>query len=124
VEHSAAVVVISVAGHSLLSALAGGRALQRVWLTATSLKVAAQPVSAPIFMGLHHLWDTSHILSAAEHRSAKSLYDGLAALVELKSHQPLFLLRLATAEDVTVRSLRRPVADVLTSRNTTIAWKD
>jgi len=125
VEHSAAVAVLSIADRQLRNALTGGRALQRMWLTATSLGIAAQPVSAPIFMGIHRLWDKSNILSAQEHEAAKVLFDNVIGMIGDNGSTPFFLLRLAMADEVTVRSTRRPVNDVLTIQNTTtLAWKD
>lgn len=125
VERSAAVAVLSIADLDLRNALLCGRALQRIWLTATHLGIAAQPVSAPIFMGIHRLWDRSNILSTQEHDAAKTLFDRVASMIGSTGSTPFFLLRLAIADEVTVRSTRRSIDEVLMIQNTaTLSWKD
>jgi|LakMenEpi03Aug12_release.lakeMendotaPanAssembly.Ray.scaffolds.fasta_scaffold05036_4 molybdopterin/thiamine biosynthesis adenylyltransferase len=112
VSGSAAVAFLCVPDYELDTALLAGRALQRLWLKSTELGLAAQPISAPVFMGVHGLWDRHRFLSDPEHAEAAGLLHRLTQLLELKDHAPLFMLRLCLAEAPTVRSLRRPIEEV------------
>jgi hypothetical protein len=47
---SSAFAVITIPGHSLADYLQGGRAMERVWLTATSLGLAFQPLAALAYL--------------------------------------------------------------------------
>jgi len=116
---SSAIGVISIPNTEIAHAIAAGSLLQRFWLQCTRVGIAVQPISAPAFMGLHHLHDEQQVLSPAEHADAAQVYDSLRALMDTTQNTlPFFLLRLSYAEAPTVRSLRRPINKHLTTLQT------
>jgi hypothetical protein len=112
VNTSSAVAFVCVPDLDPDTALNGGRAVQRLWLKATALNLAAQPVSAPLFMGHHGRWDVNGYLTASEHAEANDLLERTTALVGAGTLTPLFMLRLSRADKPTVRSLRKPISDL------------
>ncbi len=109
---SSGVAFLCVPDLSLHTSLAAGRAVQRLWLKATAIGLAAQPISAPIFMGLHGRWDMHGYLNDVEHQEAEMLLDRTIDLVGPGTLIPLFMLRLGRAGEPTVRSLRRPLEEM------------
>ncbi len=95
--------------------------VQRVWLEATRQRLAFQPVSGLLFL-----------LARLIGSETREPIDGISLSPEMKAELPqlrerflnvfpnpddqldIFLFRLSLAAPPTVRSLRRPVEDVLT----------
>ena len=115
IRASSAVVIISIPDFSIPSAYAGGRAMQRLWLKAAALGIIAHPVGAPIFMGIHGLWDTKGILSKEEHHEAQSILTEFKKVIGSTGSEPFFMMRLGRAGEPTARSLRLPLSTVFTS---------
>jgi hypothetical protein len=92
--------------------LLGGRALQRLWLEATSLGLAVHPVTPLTLFGLlehDHGW-----LSNRERVDLEAVDSELAALFAIGEHVPVIILRLHRASGaVQERSHRRPLDEVL-----------
>jgi hypothetical protein len=117
-EHSvaaaSAVGLLTVRGKEPLAYLSGGRALERVWLTATSRGLAFQPMSSLPYLfarlergggqGFSESQRASLTALRARYRALFSLHDGDAELL---------LFRLAIAGPPTRRSLRRRTEDLL-----------
>lgn len=93
VEGAAAVLVIATRDDDPIAQLRAGRSVQRVWLLATQLGLAAQPMSQPL---------------AVPH-----LRDELAAVMGITAGRPQHLFRLGYAEPDPHRAPRRPVEEVL-----------
>ncbi len=112
---SSAFAVLTIPGHALTDYLQGGRAMERVWLTATSLGLAFQPLAALAYLLMRVRFFGGQGLSP---ETAAILQDLLGrmdrAFPEIDpSHGHVLYFRLANAEPATVRSLRRPVDAVL-----------
>lgn len=114
VAAASAVGLVSVDGRTREAYFAGGRAMQRVWLQATALGLAFQPMAPLTYLFARLELGGGEGLSAGE----------LAALHELRSCFAAFfpdaaqrgepmLFRLSHAPPPTARALRRPVVDVL-----------
>lgn len=113
IRASSALAIISIPDMTLASAYAGGRATERAWLKATALGLIAHPVGAPIFMGIHGLWDRGGTLSEQEHREAEHVLAEFRALLGLFGSHPFFMMRLGEAAGPTARSLRLPMDSIL-----------
>ncbi|MCB9556324.1 MAG: Rv1355c family protein [Deltaproteobacteria bacterium] len=95
---------------------AGGRAMQRVWLTATSLGLAFQPWSACTYM-FFRLRQGGEGYTAREAKELQSLgetFDQIWGTSE--GCADVLLFRLTHAPTPEIRALRRPVSDVFTVR--------
>lgn len=113
IRASSSLAIISIPDMTLVSAYTGGRALERAWLKATALGLAAHPVGAPIFMGIHGMWDENGILNASEHREAEAVLDEFKSILGMSGTHPFFMMRLGEAQAPTARSLRYPVRSIL-----------
>jgi len=112
VQHASALGLLTVAGVDRRAYFMGGRALQRVWLTATELGLAIQPLAvAPyLFARLERGSGFSEtertILTALRQRFAE------AAPVDAERGE-IMLFRITTADPPSTRSLRRALENVL-----------
>jgi molybdopterin/thiamine biosynthesis adenylyltransferase/nitroreductase len=121
IRASSALGVISLPDLGIDNAYQGGRAMQRFWLKASSLGLLAHPVGAPIFMGIHGLWDKDGILSAEEHKEAGAILDEFAGIIGAGASRPFFMLRLGRAGEPTARSLRLPISELFHSVSSSLA---
>ncbi|MFE0100483.1 Rv1355c family protein [Streptomyces sp. NPDC059009] len=114
VAASSAIGVLSIPGTAPDAYVQGGRALQRLWLTATSLGLAVQPLSSLLYLFARVERGGGAGLDADE---SATLRDLRARLTDLVPHHPdeaeLLLFRISDAPAPTVRSLRRDVGSVL-----------
>jgi nitroreductase len=110
---SSAVILVHVAGDSIPQRLAGGRAVERLWMAANARGWSIHPISAPVFL-THVLQYALKELNEREQEELKRLEARMLALFpELGSNKPLFLMRMALAGTPTVRSMRRPAHSLL-----------
>jgi molybdopterin/thiamine biosynthesis adenylyltransferase len=92
----------------------GGRALERVWLTATQYNLALHPVSAMVYL-------FARIERGGGHHLGKRVVEGYWRLrvryLRIFNVSPgeaeILLFRLSVADPPTARSLRRPLEEVL-----------
>jgi tRNA A37 threonylcarbamoyladenosine dehydratase/nitroreductase len=115
VVRSSAVGLLTVGGSSPGCALRGGRAVERLWLEATRMGLALQPVTALVY--LFELLDGSAatIFSGRERdelRGLRARFDTLFAAANGGTR--LMLFRVAVASAPSARSPRRPLEAVLT----------
>ncbi len=112
ISSAAGIAMITVPELNMGNALTAGVAVQRLWLDATLHDLAVHPISAPIFMGVHHLFDTHGTLGAAENVRLAEILKELSEVFDLRNDKPFFMVRLDHAPPPTVRSLRKPLASV------------
>ena len=95
---------------------AGGRALQRLWLTATQQKLALQPVASATFIFAHLLYGNGGGFDGRALQELKSLRERFVRLFPVVTQQQgeILLFRLAIADAPKVKALRYPVEQVLT----------
>ena len=95
----------------------GGRAMQRAWLTATSLGVALQPMSAlPYLFARHSSGDCDRVLSFKMHEELSRMrpeFEKLFCLEPAEGRSEVLLFRLAVADAPSSKSFRRGVNEVL-----------
>jgi nitroreductase len=106
--------LITVQSQHPIDYLHGGRSMQRAWLRANGSHVALHPLMAPVYLCAGLIQGAGTSIPDA---MAKELYELRAhyrRLFAVNEHQSeIFLFRLAITEPPSARSLRRPVADVL-----------
>jgi hypothetical protein len=114
---SSAVCLITVAGDERSAFVDGGRALERLWLTAASLDVAVQP-EAPLVYLVTRARIAPATLTVAERSELDDLEHGFERLFgDTRGRALVMLVRLSTGvERWSARSLRRPIEDVFTIR--------
>ena len=112
VESASAMALVTYAGTSPLDYFKGGRAVQRVWLTATALGLAVQPMSSLPY--LFARLDRGTGFEARERDILWGLRERYARLLRVGPETgELLLFRLSRVEAPRVRALRRPAAAVL-----------
>jgi hypothetical protein len=111
---ASAVGLLSYPGNDPRAWFEAGRALERVWLRATLLELAFQPMTPLIYLfarvarGETSDFDTQEL---AELTRLRAMFEGVFAPRQNSSRVMLF--RLARAESASARSLRRAPGDVL-----------
>lgn len=106
-------VLISTTDTSRAGLLHAGRAVQRVWLSATRSALAVHPCAAPILLAHHVRHGSGRGIGHAHRRTLLSLFDQLCQTFHLQGREPVFMMRLSHAEAPTARSLRRPIDSFL-----------
>jgi len=98
---------LQMAGDSRESFVEGGRRLQRVWLTATSLGVSFQPMAGTLYL-LQYLGDQSVLPSeAVRQRLVEARRVFKQTLPMRDGSTPILLFRLGYGPEPSARSLRR-----------------
>jgi hypothetical protein len=112
IRGASACVLVSMADDTVADRIAGGRAVERLWMTANEAGWSVHPVSAPIFL-THALAYPMDGLRDAERTELNELRQRLMAVWQLTDRRPLFMVRLSLAGEASVRSLRRPAEDLI-----------
>ena len=110
---SSAAALITMPGPGAHATLNGGRALQRMWLTATEHDLALQPMGALPFLFKRVLYGGGEGLSAEHVNELLDLrrrYERLFSIASDRSE--IMLVRLFFAAPAATRALRRPVSEV------------
>jgi nitroreductase len=92
--------------------IAGGRALQRVWLRAHALGLAVQPITSLVYL-VARIDAGAPELGLLDAERLRVLVQRFATVFGQRSGTDLILFRLAVADVPRARSLRRPVDAVL-----------
>lgn len=116
IDAAACVGLLTMPTPRLSDFFAGGRALQRVWLTATQQQLAFQPVASATFLFARLLHGQGAGLDESASAELHTLRQRFVKLFPIVQEQQgeILLFRLALADAPQVRSLRYPVAQVLT----------
>jgi molybdopterin/thiamine biosynthesis adenylyltransferase/nitroreductase len=92
----------------------GGRAMQRFWLVAHRLGVAVYPMTTLAYMFARMCRGGGEGLDAATIADLEQLRPRYTRLFPVEDHQAeVLLFRLSRADEPSVRSLRRPVEEIL-----------
>jgi nitroreductase/molybdopterin/thiamine biosynthesis adenylyltransferase len=111
---ASAVGLITVDSHDPAAFIRGGRAVQRVWLTATALGLAFQPMTALLYMFEMLRGETALVFNDRERGTLQTLETRLERLFGGLPQGPrIMLFRLARAPEPTARALRLPLDRVL-----------
>jgi len=111
------------AGHFVLRAankpasiddyVAAGRALQRFWLTMTTLGLYMQPEMTPLIFSKYAREQTRFTADAGLENAARDLQRQTEALIFKGAGHPVYMGRLGYGPRPTSRSVRRPVAQLM-----------
>jgi hypothetical protein len=92
----------------------GGRAVERLWLTAAQRQLALHPMTALAYMLCQHRAGVSSALDVDTQKTLHELFPRYERLFFLSEEEAaVFLFRLSYAEETTQRSLRRYLDEVL-----------
>jgi hypothetical protein len=93
----------------------GGRALARLWLTATSLNLGIHPMSASVYLFARLERGRGQGFSEDQARALQELRRRYLSVLPVvaSAETEILLFRISDASPPRVRSLRRPVDDVL-----------
>ena len=113
IKASSAIGIVTMPEFTSENWIESGRAVQKLWLTASKYNMAFQPVSAPLFFHIKMKYDANHSLSETDCIELTNQYNKLIQIFPgLSKNEGVFLFRLAISEAPTSRSLRRPIKDV------------
>lgn len=113
VESASAVGLLTVPGTSRESYLRGGRAMQRMWLTATAGGIAVHPITTLPYLFARLQRGAGQGLDAHECAELRQLRARYRTLFDTSAdHAEVLLFRLARAGAPSARSLRRPLHEV------------
>ncbi len=111
---SSALGILVMDGSSDQDYFAGGRCMERLWLTATALGIAVHPFGGLPFILTRMLRGGEQGFSDQQYSLLRNVYSKLQEIVPITPENALIILfRFGHADPPTVRSLRRPVSDVL-----------
>jgi len=116
-RRSAAIGLLSVSGSARENIVAGGEALQRLWLTCARRHVAFQPITGVVCLLWRCRLSGGDGLSPEHRRLIEAGGRTLdEAVPNSQGRMPIMLFRLGTAPAPSARAPRRPVDTVLTCR--------
>jgi hypothetical protein len=93
--------------------ITGGKAVERMWLTATKNNIAVYPMTGPLFLFPRLIYGKGIGMTEEMIRELKVLRTEFTSLFSLKENTgEIFLFRLCYAEKPRIDSLRRPVKDI------------
>lgn len=113
---SSAVALYIARARTATGAFQAGRAIQRLWLTATAERISLQPITGLLYLGMRAA-DGCNELSADEQVLLTQLLTQVRELFEVDpSETPLFLCRLVMASDTTPIHLRYDLDEILSMK--------
>lgn len=114
VSTASSIGVLSMDGQEAQHFLQGGRALEKIWLEANHRRIAFQPVSQIIFMAELLFAHNKAAFNAYELSELLDIHNRFSKLTDLeKGRFPVFVFRLCYADVPPVRSLRKPVSQMM-----------
>lgn len=93
--------------------VAAGRALQRFWLTMTTLGLYMQPEMTPLIFSKYARENTRFTANARLEQAARDLQRQTEALIFDGQGHPVYMGRMGYGPRPTSRSVRRPVAELM-----------
>ena len=114
IKSSSAIGLITMPAYSPENFIKGGEAVQRVWLQANMSGLSFHPISAPLFLFARLNHGNGEELTPKVQEELSKLQNELHEILpELKKEEGIFMFRLSYAEEASVRSLRKPLAETL-----------
>lgn len=99
--------------HGIDDYVAAGRAVQRFWLTLTSLGLVMQPEMTPLIFSAYIKNDIQFTKSAPLYPLARKLRQQLAETIGERPGQAVFMGRVGAGRPAAARSLRQPLDQLL-----------
>ncbi len=91
-----------------------GRAVQRFWLTASSLGLSVQPLTGVLYFRLRIFQGEGTIFSAREKKRILDAYDTVLRVFGLTREHVVFMCRIGRGPGPSARATRFPLSDVYT----------
>lgn len=114
IKSSSAIGLITMPSYEAKNFIKGGEAVQRVWLQANLQNLSFHPISAPLFLFARLNQGNGAELPTAARTALEKLQQQLQAVFpQLVDQQGIFMFRLSYADEASVRSLRKPLDEIL-----------
>jgi nitroreductase len=114
IKSSSAIGLITMPTYSAENFIKGGEAVQRVWLQANLQSLSFHPISAPLFLFARLNQGNGAELSSSARTALEKLQKELQVIFpQLSEQQGVFMFRLSYADEASVRSLRKPLDEIL-----------
>jgi hypothetical protein len=114
IECASALGLITMPAYDPENFINGGRAVQRLWLSATKFNLALHPLIAPLYFFPRILYGNGEELSIPVVNQLKALRKKFLSIAPVKDGMgEIFLFRVAIAEEPEIRSLRLPIENIL-----------
>lgn len=114
VSTASSIGVLSMDGQEPRHFFDGGRAVERVWLEANHRRISFQPVTQIIIMAELIFAREKEAFNAYEQSELLDIHNRFSKITNLKKGRfPVFVFRLCYADEPSVRSLRKPVSQVM-----------
>jgi molybdopterin/thiamine biosynthesis adenylyltransferase len=114
IKSSSAIGLITMPSYEAKNFIKGGEAVQRVWLQANLQNLSFHPISAPLFLFARLNQGNGVELPAAARTALEKLQQQLQGVFpQLVDQQGIFMFRLSYADEASVRSLRKPLDEIL-----------
>jgi hypothetical protein len=115
VAAASALGLLTAPGDGPVSYFLGGRAVQRVWLTASARGLAFQPMTALLYLFARAQEGGEGLAAEERRRLAELRREYLRHFPGAAGRAEVMLFRLARADPPTARSLRRPLDEVFSA---------
>ena len=99
--------------------VAGGRAMQRFWLTTTRLGLQHQPAVTPLVFARYLREGRDFTARPSLVGQAQKMASGLEAMLGGRASSAVWLGRIGDGSPAAFRSIRRPLSELLTGSSTT-----
>jgi molybdopterin/thiamine biosynthesis adenylyltransferase len=114
IKSSSAIGLITMPTYAAENFVKGGEAVQRVWLQANLKGLSFHPISAPLFLFARLNHGNGDGLTHKVSEELAKLQEQLNLIFpQLKESEGVFMFRLSFADDASVRSLRKPLEELL-----------
>ncbi|MEK7555410.1 MAG: hypothetical protein AAB516_01160 [Patescibacteria group bacterium] len=115
IKASSAVLILTMPNASDIDYLKGGQILQNIWLYLTSEKIACQPIAGALYLLMYEFFPEKMGELRPWHRKiAKKCFREFSLNSKISENNALIcLLRIGCAEIPKIKSLRRPIKEVI-----------
>lgn len=113
IDSASSFALITMPEYSPNQYIMGGRAVQRMWLTATKNNIAIYPMTGPLFLFPRLIYGNGIGMTQEMMHELSILRKEFEELFSLKKNcGEIFLFRLCHAKEPLIKSLRRPIEDI------------
>lgn len=111
INESAAIGLIKTKGHTIASIINAGRAMERIWLTATSLGIDFQPMTAVTLFYMRYLYGQKDAFSDKHQLVFEKMWNEYRNIFNAEPEEThIMLFRIGYGKHVKVKTLRKDVA--------------
>lgn len=112
IESCSAVGIIKTQDNTIADLINAGRAMQRIWLRATSLGIDFQPLSAITLFWMNNKYGKENAFNTKHQTLLTDLWHQYKDLLNINGREePIFLFRIGYGKQVKVKTLRKELAE-------------